>query len=116
MKRLDLVDQPDVSPNRKVVAATLGSAIAAVLVGGLVWLFGASQPPPGFEAGLGTVLAFALGYFVREREQPPEDLTTYAYGTGESGQGPPPNQLLTLVILALLVTVLVLLVLSLSGG
>lgn len=57
------------NPTRKVTAAGLGGAVAAVVVGVAVWL-GAPDPPVGLEAGIATVAAFTAGWFTNE---PAED-------------------------------------------
>lgn len=54
-------------PTRKVTAAGLGGAVAAVVVGVAVWL-GAPDPPVGLEAAIATVAAFGAGWFTNEPE------------------------------------------------
>jgi hypothetical protein len=54
----------DLSPDRKVVAAGLGGAVATIVVLGAQWL-GAPEAPSGLEGAIATVVAFAAGYWVR---------------------------------------------------
>lgn len=63
------MNQPTKQPTTKIKAAALGGAIASVVMG----IVAVTLPdfyarvPPGFEGGLATLAALALGYFVRER-------------------------------------------------
>ena len=53
-------------PDRKVRYGPLGSGVAALIVGLLVWA-GAGQPPAGVEAGLAAIFTFLVSYFVPEK-------------------------------------------------
>ena len=63
------VNQPTRQPVRKVGAAALGGALASVMMGviAIIWPETYGRVPPGFEGGIATIAAFALGYLVRER-------------------------------------------------
>lgn len=54
------------TPTRKVTYSTVGGAMAALTIGtvGMVWP--AVEFPPGYEAGLATVLTAAIGYVTRD--------------------------------------------------
>lgn len=66
---MNLVNQPTAAPTRKLQYGLAGGATASVLLG----LFAIFLPeyhdrvPPGFEAGLATLISFGVGYVVRER-------------------------------------------------
>lgn len=60
-----LVDQPTGTPTNKVAAAGIGGAIAVVLVW-VTGLFGVDMPGE-VAAAFTVILAFAAGYFTRER-------------------------------------------------
>lgn len=66
---MTLVNQPSKKPTRKVTSGALGGAVVAVAMGGV----NAWSPDiyerlmhPGFEAGLATLVGFALAYMVRD--------------------------------------------------
>ncbi len=58
-------DQPTSAPTRKVSAATLGGAAAAIGAW-LIQLGFGIDVPPGVEGGIATLAAFGFGYIVRE--------------------------------------------------
>ena len=64
-----LIDQPGPAPTRKMSAALLGGAVASIGMGLLAIFWPEVYPriPPGFEGGIATLAAFALGYVVRDR-------------------------------------------------
>lgn len=53
------------SPTRKVTAAAIGGSVASVIISVAVWL-GASQPPAGLEAAIGTLAAVVVAYFTSD--------------------------------------------------
>lgn len=66
-----LYDQPTKAPTRKVKFAGLGVPLATIFAG----LLSATQMPyierlfayPGFEAGLGAVIAFLMAYMAKDQ-------------------------------------------------
>lgn len=68
---MTLVNQPTRNPTRKLNAAALGGALASVGMGVIAIFYPEAyeRVPPGFEGGVATIFAFALGYMVKERLQ-----------------------------------------------
>lgn len=65
----NLYDQNSAAPTRKLGAVAVGGGVASVLMG-LMAIFYPEQyalVPAGFEGGIATLAAFALGYIIRER-------------------------------------------------
>ena len=63
------MNQPSAAPTRKMSAVVLGGGVASVLMGAMAIFYPEQYElvPAGFEGGVATIAAFALGYFVRER-------------------------------------------------
>jgi len=94
-------DQPDGTPTTKLGAATLGAAVATVLIVGAAWLFGVEPPPPGFEGGLATIFTFVFGYFIRERRAPTPPTEPFRLDGQGGWAGVRPTLWMVLVIVAI---------------
>lgn len=64
-----LYKQPTKNPTRKLKFAGIGGAIASVALGAVAIFFpeAYARVPPGFEGGVATLVAFGLGYWMKER-------------------------------------------------
>lgn len=61
-------NQPSKKPTRKVQAGALGGGLSAISMGVIAVFFPEQYAlvPPGFEAGLATVIGSVVAYFARE--------------------------------------------------
>lgn len=64
-----LKNQPGSAPSRKMNAVVLGGGVASVFMGTIAIFYPEAygRVPAGFEGGVATIAAFALGYLVRDR-------------------------------------------------